>query len=378
MEQNSSILVEDPKYYERFLRKVKVDSLKIRIPSDLVKVVSPTFMQKFSKVYLSGEHSGLVDDYVSLENHKTDITNGITTRIGIVESLVAKDTIKEFFYIQVNAKMCQKRYFEGINQDTIRLVYDYIMALEVIFVSFDVFMDSLVSDIDFAYDVSISPYHMKELNHKIYSAVSDNKKKYLDEPFRKKDNVGIVFNRREKATPSAPFVKIYHKGLEFENKSNEFYSFYFNNMDLSNYGRLEYTLKNSKHQKHLNISIKTLSQLVDRVENERELVERIVLSGISENYVETRITTIDHTKLSPTDKLLAWYMSRLINKGDDKQELYGALSLFDSKNDVQRKQRGLMKKKIDSLINETYQKAKLDKNKKVNDVIRILNLGFII
>lgn len=378
MEQNSPITVESPNYYEQFLRKVKVDSLKIRIPSEAVEIISPTFMQKFSKVYVSGEHAGLVDDYISLENHKTDITNGITTRIGIVSSLIAKDTVKEFFYIQVNAKMCQSRYFEGINQDTIKLVYDYIMALEVIFVSFDVFLDSLISDVDFAYDVSISPYHMKELNKKIYEAVADNKKRYLDEPFKRKDNVGIVFNRREKATPSTPFIKIYHKGLEFEYKSVEFCDFYFKGMNLSNYGRLEYTLKNNKHQKYLGISIKTLGQLIDRMENERELIERIVLSGISENYVEVRMTTVDTTKKSPTDKLILWYMDRLIDKGFDKHELYGALSLFNPKDDVQRKQRALMKRKIDSLVSDMCKEEKLDKNKKVNDMIRTLNLGFII
>lgn len=378
MEQNSSNLIELQKPNEIFFQKVKVDSLKIRIPAELVEIVSPTFMQKFSKVYITGEHSGLMDDYISLENHKTDITNGITTRIGIISSLVAKETVKDFFYIQVNAKMCQERYFEGINQDTIRLVYDYIIALKVIYVSFDVFMSSLVSDIDFAYDVKITSYHMRELIKKIYSSVSDNKKKYLDDPFRKRDNVGIAFNRREKAIPTAPFIKIYHKGLEFAGKSKEFCDFYFKDIDLSEYGRLEYTLKNNKHQKRLGIGIKTLGQLIVDVENERQLIERIVLSGISEHYIEKRMKVNDYSKLSPTDKLIVWYMDKLIEKGYDKQQLYGALVLFDSKSGVQRKQKSLMKIKIDSLINETYKKTLLDKNEKVNSMMRLLQLEFII
>ena len=58
---------------------------------------------------------------VRLED-KTNLNNGITARIGIVESLVAKGITEEFIYIQVNAKMCEKRYFEGINKNTIRIV----------------------------------------------------------------------------------------------------------------------------------------------------------------------------------------------------------------------------------------------------------------
>ena len=375
MEQNSPITVESPNYYEQFLRKIKVDSLKIRIPSEAVEIISPTFMQKFSKVYVSGEHAGLVDDYISLENHKTDITNGITTRIGIVSSLIAKDTTKEFFYIQVNAKMCQSRYFEGINQDTIKLVYDYIMALEVISVSFDVFLDSLISDVDFAYDISISSDHMKTLNHKIYSSVLPNKKKYLDEPFRRKDNVGIVFNRREKATPTSPFIKIYHKGLEFANKSKEFCDFYFLGIDLSNYGRLEYTLKNSKHQKHLGIGVKTLNQLM---EIDKNLIERIVLDGIKENYMDKPVRFIDYSKLSPTDKVLLYFMNESVDKGADITELYKCLLVFDVKIDKDRKDKSKMRKKIESLISDLHKEKKLDENKKLNDVIRLLNLDGVI
>lgn len=372
MEQNSPITVESPSYYIQFLQSIKVDSLKIRIPKEDVTIVCARFLQKFQKVYPS---TGDVDEHISLENHKTNVTNGITTRIGVVESLVAKDVTKEFIYIQVNAKMCEKRYFEGINKDTIRIVYDYIMALEVIFVSFEVFLCAIVSDIDFAYDISISPSHMKTLNHKIYSSVLPNKKKYLDEPFRRKDNVGIVFNRREKATPTSPFIKIYHKGLEFENKSKEFYDFYFLGMDLLNYGRLEYTLKNSKHQKHLGIGIKTLNQLM---EIDKDLIERIVLDGIKENYMEKPVKFIDYSKLSPTDRVLLYFMNESVDKGSDITELYKCLLVFDVKISKERKDKSKMKKKIESLISDLHKEKKLDENKKLNDVIRLLNLDGLI
>lgn len=372
MEQNSSNLIESPNYYIQFLEKVKVDSLKIRIPKEDVKIISTTFLKRFQKVYID---EGELDEHISLDNHKTNVKNGITTRIGVVESLVTKGVVKEFIYIQVNAKMCEKRYFEGINKQTISIVYDYIMSLKVIFVSFDVFMGALVSDIDFAYDIPISPDHMKVLNQKMYNAVLLNKKKYLDEPFKRKDNVGISFNRREKATPTSPFIKVYHKGLEFSNKSKEFCDFYFPNIDLRNYGRLEYTIKNAKHQKYLGIGIRTLNQLMNMDEL---LIERIVVNGIKESYMEKGVKIIDYSKYSPTDKLLLYLLNQLVSKGADRIEIYKSLNVFDVKIAKERKDKTRMKSKIDSLINEITLREELNKNEKINNVIRLLNLDGVI
>ena len=369
---NPTIPIDSPDYCSQFLQIVKIDSLKIRIPRNDVKIVSTTFLQRFQKVYIN---DGELDEHISLESHKTNLNNGITARIGIVESLVAKGITEEFIYIQVNAKMCEKRYFEGINKNTIRIVYDYIISLNVIYISFEVFLSALVSDIDFAYDISISPEHMKALNHKIYSSVLPNKKKFLDEPFRRKDNVGIVFNSREKATPSSPFIKIYHKGLEFYNKSKQFCDFYFLGIDLSNYGRLEYTLKNAKHQKYLGLGIKTLNQLL---EIDRNLIERIVLDGIKENYMEKWVHVVDYSKLSPTDKVLLYFLNESIDKGSDKTDLYKCLSVFDVKVDKDRKDKSKMRKRIDLLINDLHKEKKLDENKKLSDVIRLLNLDGVI
>ena len=372
MEQKSTISIESPNYYTQFLEKVKVDSLKIRIPKEDVEIISSRFLQAFQKVYIN---HGDVDEHISLENHKTNVTNGITTRIGLVESLVAKSVVKEFIYIQVNAKMCEKRYFDGIGKETIGIIYNYIMALKVIFVSFDIFMDALVSDIDFAYDIPISPEHMKFLNQKMYNAVLLKKKKYLDEPFKRKDNVGISFNRREKATPTSPFIKIYHKGLEFANKSKEFCDFYFSGIDLVNYGRLEYTIKNAKHQKYLGIGIKTLSQLMDM---DKSLIERIVTHGIKECYMEKGVKLIDYARYSPTDKLILYFLNQLVSKGADRVEIYKSLDVFDKTIAKERKDKTRMKGKIDSLINEISLKQELKKNERLNNAIRLLHLDGVI
>jgi hypothetical protein len=359
------------KKHQSFLQKIKVDSFKLRIPTEKVTVISSTFRQKFQKIYIS---TGELDSEVSLENHKTDITNGITSRMGYAVSRHGKEET-EVFYFQLNAKMCQRRYFDGIGQDTIRLVYDYIMALNVVFVPYEDFLDGYVSDIDFAYDIAITPKHLMVLNQRLLENVIDSKMRYIDKPFRKNDNVGIAFNRREKATPTTPFIKIYHKGLELQSKTKEFDDAYLSGIDSKNVGRLEYTLKNSKHQKHLGIEIKTLRQLLAM---DKSLIESIVTSGIRENYLEKGLRNIDYTKLSPIEKILKYYMEDLITLGRDRQDLYAALDVFDVKDSKGYIDKSRMKKKITSLIEESAQKEKLDKNEELASAIRAFGLaGYI-
>jgi hypothetical protein len=198
--------------------------------------------------------------------------------------------------------------------------------------------------------------------------------RYIDKPFRKNDNVGIAFNRREKATPTTPFIKIYHKGLELQSKTKEFYDAYLSGIDARNVGRLEYTLKNSKHQKHLGIEIKTLRQLLAM---DKSLIESIVTSGIRENYLEKGLRNIDYTKLSPMERIIKYYMEDLITLGRDRKDLYRVLDVFDN-SDKERKDKSLMRRKISSLIEESAQKEKLDKNEELANAIRAFGLeGFI-
>lgn len=369
IEQNTHQNKKEAIDFSKFLQKIKVDSFKLRIPIEKVTFVSTTFCEKFKKLYIN---TGELDEDISLEKHKTDITNGISTRIGVVCCRVGKDESKEFVYFQVNSKMCRERYLEGITLDTIKGVYDYIMALNIVFVDYEEFLCGFVTDIDFAYDINITASLMVELNKRIYSKIREDRFKYVDKPFGKQDNVGMQFNKRDKATPSLPFVKIYHKGVEMKHHSNEFYDAYLSGTDLSNYGRLEYTLKNAKHQKHLGISIKTLNQLL---EVDRMLIENIVLRGIPECYVEKRLVVKDYSKVTPTERLILHLMTELVNHGGDKQSIYSVLGTFDSSNATERKDMSRVKKTIDNLVfmMDTGTKKSMKVNREVNDVLKILN-----
>jgi hypothetical protein len=373
MEQSKVENIQKASCLNRFFQKIKVDSFKLRIPTEKVTIVSTTFCEKFKKLYID---TGEIDKDVSLEKYKTNIENGISTRIGIVNFRVNRDESKEFIYFQLNSKMCKERYLEGITTDTIKIVYDYIIALNIVYVDYQEFINGFVSDIDFAYDINITAPVMVEMNKQIYSRVRDDKFKYVDKPFGKQDNVGMQFNRREKATPSSPFVKIYHKGLEMKHNSPEFYAAYLSGIDLSNHGRLEYTLKNAKHQKHLGISIKTLNQLM---EIDRMLIENIVLSGIPEGYIEKRVVVKDYSKITPTERVILHLMTELVNRGGDKQIIYSVLRTFDSTSSTDRKNMSRAKKIIDDLVfmMDTGTKKTMKLNRKVNDVLRILRFDLL-
>jgi hypothetical protein len=355
---------------KQYLQKLKVDSLKLRIEIEKVQFVSSTFCEKYQKIYVTGE----LDEEFNLEKHKTSISKGITTRIGIVSCMTGKDQMREFVYFQVNSKMCKGDYLKGITEETIRQVYDYIISQEVVFMTYDDFINGYVTDIDFAYDVEISPDNMKKLNSRIYSKVREDKYKYVDKPFGKQENIGIQFNKRDKATPTTPFIKIYHKGIEFQYHSNEFYNEFLSPLNLNNYGRLEYTLKNAKHQKHLGIEIKTLNQLLKADSN---VIEGIVLSGISENYIEKRIVVRDYTKLSPTDRLILHLISEVIERGGDKSAIYGILSSFNVEVVSDRRDKSRVKKLLDDLMErvEVGDKKKMVMNEEINSILSLFNLS---
>jgi hypothetical protein len=133
-------------------------------------------------------------------------------------------------------------------------------------------------------------------------------------------------------------------------------------------------LKNAKHQKHLGFEIKTLNQLLKA---ESEVVEGIVLSGISENYIEKRIVVRDYTKLSPTDRLILHLISEVIERGGDKSAIYGILSSFNVEVVSDRRDKSRVKKLLDDLMErvEVGDKKKMVMNEEINSILSLFNLS---
>jgi len=345
------------------LNVVKIDSLKIRIPIHKVSLVDHNFASKFQKVYV---RTGDIDPNINEEKFKMNITNGIKTRVAILRTLEGEKA-EDQLIIQCNAKKLKSRYLEGITIDTIRIVYDYIISLKIVCFTYEDFLDGYVSDIDLCYDVQVSQETMIEANREIFRNIKPSMYKYVDSPFSRKENTGLQFNKRDKATPAKPFCKIYHKTIELKYNSIEFSEEYLSEVNFENIGRLEFCIKNSKHRKYLNQSFRSLKDLLSIQQQE---LEKIIFSGVL-SYIEKKTIIREYKDLSPTDRLILIFINRLITKGSDKEELLSSLNQFEIPQEKSR-----MKKKLKNLIENVDDNNKLKSNSKSLNFLRALRLDF--
>lgn len=347
----------------------KIDSLKLRIDPAFVSIRDSTFLQKYQKIFIE---SGEISEEVNLDRHKVSIEQGINTRIGQAHFMNGEKQIA-YYFVQVSSKMLKKRYFEGITKENVNEIYDYIISLNVIYLTKEDFLKSYVSDIDFAYDFECSKENLKSVIRKINSTLKDSVRKYVDNPFLNNDNIGLALNKREKATNSVPFIKIYHKSTELESKSKEFATAFLPNFD-ENISRLEFTVKNKKHQKYLGLSFNNLQELIDF---DKVQLERILRSSIMKHYVE-KIEKIKIGEGTPNEQMLKYFISKLISDADyDKAEIFKVMQLFGEETQAEKKRYRRIHNSLREIVenmSENGMKEKLDKNKKLMSVFRILML----
>lgn len=345
------------------LEVIKIDSLKIRIPKNLVTYVDDTFAEKYQKIYLK---TGVIEDQINKDMHKVDITDGISSRIQVFNSLQGGKA-EEQIVIQCNAKQLKDKYFKGITWETLPLLYKYIIDLEIIAFEYEAFLDAYVSDIDYCYDVRVQPKALIESNKEIYEHLKPSCFKYVSKPFRSNTNVGIQFNTREKATPGKPYVKIYHKTLELQNKSIEFAEKYLKGQDYIDIGRLEYTIKNSKHRKQLNINATTFKELLNIKSSKLSV---IVFSGVL-SYIDKMAFNRCYKELSPYDKNMLLLINRCRNRGDSDMTLLNLLTNFKVPTVKSR-----MKKKTLTLLNNIDEKSRVLPDKETMYFLEAIKLNF--
>ena len=343
------------------LEHIKIDSFKLRVPRVNVVFVDSKFASKYQKIYTE---TGEIDEDINLDKNKVKIENGITTRIGIAYSM-DNNGGSEFVVFQINAKQLKKKYFEGINRKNIKLIYTYIISFKLVHLDYSVFLDGLISDIDICYDYKITRKDMQETNQKIYEKVLPHCAKYVGKPFGRKNNTGLQFNDRSKATPSKPYCKIYHKTTELESKSEEFAKTYLKGINYKDLGRYEFTIKNSKHKAYLRLKYKSLD---DFLRIQQKTLERFFFNGIK-LYTTSNNIIREYRDLSPTDKLLLEFINRLISRGSDKQNIYTALNIYDIP-----QERSRMKKKLKDLLENVDDKKRFIANKESMKMLSVLKL----
>ena len=226
------------------LSEITTDTLKLRFPLSTVHVKDEILFSKELTVNnLTGE----------IKHEKISTLHKDKTYYRIEPINLDGKSPTDCVVIALGAKLLKKRYLEGITIDNKDLIYDAIQSHGFIGFSMDTFMDkSTCTDIDYKKDIYYKG-DIKKLINGLY-AMSRPKKKQGEGclPFRKKDNLGIQWSKRETtSTRSNPFLKMYAKGIELMRQHPKFHTEYLSEYDLKGLLRLEATLKNKKHFKHL-------------------------------------------------------------------------------------------------------------------------------
>lgn len=260
---------------------IEIDSFKVRVPFEFVEILDERINDTIQTVSLN---SGYLYDDVKVKNffrtEKKDERGRIlyNYKWAIEKKTLEKGRARKFLIIGVNAKKLETRYLEGITKDNIKLLYKGLMAQKVCKFSYKDFLNSECTDVDFRKDIVHTEFF------KAISKLNEMSKEHKQfkkgvQMFPSKDNLGIQWSDRHKATMSHPYLKLYHKQIELTNnpKSVAFTETFLRGVDLSNRVRIEFTIKNRKHLKRMGVECQKVSSLLQLdQEHKNKMLEKIV------------------------------------------------------------------------------------------------------
>lgn len=249
--------------FDTIKNEIALDSFKIRIPLSLVELIHPAFKDELSVINTT---TGEIDSDYFKKNSHAIFENGIKIRFAIEEQTTSQNTRLKYLIILINSKILKSSYFEGITQNNIHLVYDELIKLKVANFTFDAFISSEITDVDFKQDYTYKGSHddFRKMITQLFNATRESKSRDKGcRSYTTKSNMGIEWSKRETiAFKTSPFVKIYHKEIELKNKSSEFANEYLREIDYSDLVRIEATVKNKKHFRTFGVDITALDYIL--------------------------------------------------------------------------------------------------------------------
>ena len=331
--------------------KISLDSFKLRIPSSVVKIIDTTLMGKWSLVH---DETGDIDPHFNKLNSVTRKENGKTSRYAIERQVTKDKTVSEFITMLINSKLLESNYFDGITKDNIKLVYDAIIAQRVVYFTFEDFIaKSDITDMDFKKDAIISDF--STCINQLRNLARESKQKGKGyRHFNTKENKGIEFSdRRTTAYKTTPYIKLYHKELELIHKSWEFKDAYLNGIDFKNVVRIETTVKNNAHCKHLGIKDNSLNTLLNLTDQTKEQIIRTALS----RHIQPRVKpSKEQNELKPMEKILYAFLIMLMDNGVSFESAKNnALNIIENKTERNRK-----RKQLDEIYNKHIKGSESD------------------
>ncbi|MBZ9629166.1 hypothetical protein LB465_00135 [Salegentibacter sp. LM13S] len=270
--------------------KISLDSCLLRIPYEDVRV---------------NKESGICDTWVHYNVDTQEMEDSERSKRLIREldgyeiyfSLQDKKYrgyAEHYLVMTLNAKILEHQYLEGITIDNIRKVYDKIQYLDIVHFDFDVFLNkSICTDVEIKQDFVCT--------NEVYDRMKNEMKRAT--PLSQKLNIGymefntgITWNRRAQAPVSHPFVELYDKHEEIQQKKNQvFKSKFLSGANTHGLRRIEFNLKNKKHFTRYEIfdcSLFGILSLTDQRKNEikQEVLGRVVdFRKVKQNIVKPQL-----------------------------------------------------------------------------------------
>lgn len=366
------------------------DSFRLKIKFDDCKILDSRLTSETEIVYLE---TGEITDNKNPPKPLIIEKDGIKVRIFLTtqplwNSVKKENITTKYINLTISSKLLKERYFEGIHKNNLKYFYNCFIDYGIFECSFNTFLDSGMSDTD----VCINRYsHNKNIFIDALKSLfqqSDTKQKYLNPFFTDPNNLGLEFYKRDKAKPSLPYLKFYHKELELLNKKegdtvgvfyNTFLKDYYSE-DIKELTRVEATIKNYKHKLRLKKygilpAFKTLREYFEI--SQKDLYNFVVFSLNA--YIITK-PRVKAPNLSPSDHLLYESIQNNIIKGYDYKSLLSLVETFKGSSPKATKNaKSRMRKKIaylyDLLIHKDLKiQAKSNHNFHVLEYLRFLNI----
>lgn len=328
-----------------------IDSLSLKIKMEHCTVLNKRLTSEVVYFY---ESINDFDDLIYPPKPLEIKQRGITVRFSLCQipdfNKETKKSVKvDYVNFTLSAKLLKEDYFQGINKNNLKKLYDAFIAFGVVDLDYQHFKEARVSDIDICINRYIPDEDFREFaTGLLYQA--DERAKHM-RFFNEENELGLVYNKREWAVPSLPFIKMYQKELELINRSPEFYATYISDYAtiLPELVRVEATIKNWKHKKRLerkNIlpPFSTLEELLEIPKT--NLFEFICFSVGS--YVQRKYKS-KSPKLSPMDFLLYKFIEDNYSKG--LEFMLGYADLFEGTSPATEK---VAKTRIRNKIKELF------------------------
>jgi len=282
--------------YNTFLNLIEsqpkaIDSLKLRISLYNVKVINEVLGDDY---YVFSKRTG---EEITDENFKRNAyfheEFGCKTFYKIENQINKQGIVLPYLTILFTSKILGADYFKGIQKPTLFQVYENIIKQEIVYMTFEDFMFGECTDTDVKIDL-IPRVEAKDVINTIYS-LAKPKKLAIEacSVYRQKSNLGIQFALRK--TPKyikAPYLKFYEKIRELKSKSIEFKENHLLKFELPNEVlRVETTIKNKKHFKHLGQDNTTLNsvEFSEQLLTSKNLINDTPKKGIYKLNIKERL-----------------------------------------------------------------------------------------